>query len=70
MPVHEINVTVPAQSIKNADMEIVIDADGRRFGRVKISRGSIDWVPANGTVTRRLSWEKFAQLMDEHGQRR
>ena len=69
MPVHEINVTVPAQSIRNADMEIVIDADGRRFGRVRISKGSIDWVPANSPVTRRVTWERFAQLMEDNGRK-
>jgi hypothetical protein len=67
MPAHEINVTFPAQTIKNKDMEVVITSDGRRFGRVRISKGSIDWVPANSDLTRRLSWERFAQLMDENG---
>ena len=67
MPAHDIDVTVPAQTIKNKDMEVAIRADGRRFGRVRISRGSIDWVPANSDLPRRLTWEQFARLMDEHG---
>lgn len=67
MPAHDIDVTVPAQSIKNKDMEVAIRADGRSFGRVKISRGSIDWVPANSDLTRRMTWERFADLMRDHG---
>jgi len=33
-----------------------------------ISKGNIEWVPANNSVKkRRLSWEKFAQLMESEG---
>lgn len=67
MPAHDIDVTVPAQTIKNKDMEVAIRADGKRYGRVRISKGSIDWVPANSDLPRRLSWEQFARLMDDHG---
>lgn len=67
MPAHDIDVTVSAQTIKNKDMEIVVRANGRRFGRVRISKGSIDWVPANSDLPRRMSWEQFARLMDEQG---
>lgn len=67
MPVHDIDVTVPAQTIKNKDMEVGIRADGYRFGRIRISKGSIDWVPANSDHPRRMTWEQLARLMDEHG---
>lgn len=67
MPAHDIDVTLPAQTVKNKDLEVTIRADGYVFGRVRISRGSIDWVPANSDLPRRMSWEKFAQLMDERG---
>lgn len=67
MPAHDIDVTLPAATVKNKDLEVTIRADGRIFGRVRISRGSIDWVPANSDLPRRMSWERFAEVMDELG---
>lgn len=69
MPVHDIDVSIPAQSVRNTDLVINIKSDGRQFGRLLVSRGSIDWVPANSPVTRRMTWERFAELMDTEGQR-
>jgi len=69
MPTHDIDVTIPAQTVLNKDMEICVHADGKLFGRVRVSRGSIDWVPANSPIPRRLSWERFAGLMEEQGRK-
>ena len=69
MPVHDIDVTVPAATVKNKDMQVLVRADGRVFGRVCISRGSVDWIPANSPVARRMTWERFDQLMNEHGRK-
>jgi len=69
MPAHDIDVTIPAQTVLNKDMEISVRADGRLFGRVRISRGSIDWLPANSPISRRMSWEKFAEVMESGGRK-
>jgi len=70
MPTHDLEMTVPAQSIKNADATITVRADGEVLGRIKVSRGSIDWVPGHAVKWQyRLTWEKFHELMCEHGRR-
>ena len=69
MPAHDIDVTIPAQTVLNKDMEISVRSDGRLFGRVRISRGSIDWLPANSPISRRMSWEKFAEVMESGGRK-
>jgi hypothetical protein len=69
MPAHDIDVTIPAQTVLNKDMEIAVRSDGRLYGRVRVSRGSIDWLPANSAITRRLSWERFADLMEREGRK-
>lgn len=68
MPAHEIEMQVPAQSVKNADATITVWADGITHGKLKISRGSVDWVP--GRATRRrysMTWEKFDEVMKAQG---
>ena len=53
--------------VVNADLIIEVTADDQKFGELQVSRGSIDWVPRDKQTARSLTWEKFAQLMDEHG---
>ena len=70
MPAHDIEMTVPAQSIKNADATITIRGDGEILGRLKISRGSVDWIPAKAQKWRyRMSWEKFHETMCDQGRK-
>lgn len=69
MPKHDIELDVPAQVVKNKDVEIAVRSDDVLLGRLKVSKGSIDWYPANTVKGRRLSWEKFGDLMDEHGRK-
>jgi hypothetical protein len=69
MPAHDIDVTIPAQTVLNKDMEISVRSDGRLFGRLRVSRGSIDWLPANSPISRRMSWEKFAEVMETSGRK-
>ena len=71
MATHEIDMTVPAQTVMNKDVEVRVRSDGAAYGTVQISKGSIDWVPANNKVHRYgMTWEKFDELMREHGRRK
>ena len=68
MPAHEIEMQVPAQSIKNSDATITIWADGVVHGRLLISRGSVDWVPGRATKRRySMTWEKLDEVMKAQG---
>ena len=66
---HEVslNITKPVP-VGNVDIEIPVRRNGRAFGKVKISRGAIDWMPANKSRTAYyLDWGDFAKFMAEHG---
>jgi hypothetical protein len=68
MPVHELTCRVPASIVVNKDLVIEIRSDDELLGNLHISRGSIDWAPANTTTRgRTLSWERFDELMRLHG---
>lgn len=71
MPKHEIDVKVPQEIwVGNTDLEIAVKADSKLLGRLHISRGTIDWIPAKERSRYRLRWERFAELMVENGARR
>lgn len=68
MPAHQISFKLPAKQILNKDVEFDIKSDGAKLGTLLVSQGNIEWVPANNSVKKkRLSWEKFALLMESRG---
>jgi hypothetical protein len=57
-----------AMEVVNADAEIEVRrTDGELMGRLLLSKGSVDWAPANKQLRHRMSWRRFAQLMEEEG---
>ncbi|HLG18096.1 MAG TPA: hypothetical protein VJH03_26880 [Blastocatellia bacterium] len=66
---HDVTFSVPERSLGNADLEFKVKKDGEAVGRLKVSKGSIVWVPKNMTYGFKLNWIQFDQLMQEHGTR-
>jgi len=65
---HRVSIEIPQKVILAKDVRFEIRSDGRKLGSLLISKGNLEWVPANATAKkRRLSWEKFAQMMAEGG---
>lgn len=65
---HEVGVTLHQKIVLNKDVEAEVKADGSMLGRILISKGNIEWVPAGHSVNKhRLSWKKFAELMETEG---
>jgi len=61
----------PGLRVSNSDVEFEARRpDGTLIGTLKISRGSIEWVPVNHTYGYDICWEDFDDLMRENGQQR
>lgn len=61
----KINASVP---VKYTDFEVVVRNNSSKLGTLLISKGNVEWLPKNNSVNKtRLSWVKFAELMQEHG---
>ncbi len=71
MATHEVSLNMSSPiKVGNVDLEIAVRRNGRAFGKVKISKGAIDWMPANKSKTAYyLDWGEFARFMAEHGHR-
>lgn len=68
MPTHDISFEIPAKFALAKDVVFDIKSDGSKLGSILISKGNIEWKPAKAVTTKyRMSWEKFAQFMEEHG---
>jgi hypothetical protein len=67
---HNVRVKIDTALVANKDFEIFVTGDGGKLGTLLISKGNVEWLPKGNYVNkRRLSWAKFADLMDSQGKR-
>lgn len=69
MAKHDISFTLPRKTIKNADAEFAVRSDGKKLGTLKVSRGTVEWLPTNYQNGFHLTWEQFDRLMQKEGSR-
>jgi hypothetical protein len=67
MAQHDVKFTVPERPLGKADVEFSVKRDGEAVGRLKVSNGTIVWVPRNRKYGFRLGWVKFDDLMQQNG---
>jgi len=72
MPRHDVALKIAHEiPIGNVDVELPVKADGAPLGRLKISRGGIDWLRSPRSRTRyTLTWTELAEVMEREGRRR
>jgi hypothetical protein len=50
------------------DVDVVVRNDnGSKLGTLRISQGTIDWVPGNAKTAYKMRWKRFGALMEEEG---
>ncbi|MBA0338101.1 hypothetical protein D7Y40_17145 [Stenotrophomonas maltophilia] len=65
---HEITMDLATKFVLHKDVELAVRKDGKLLGTALISKGNIEWVPTGNSVNKkRLSWARFAELMQDHG---
>jgi hypothetical protein len=69
MAKHTLEVSLPSVEIHNADLAVIVRAE-RKIGTLKISKGSIEWLPVGFSSGFHLSWTQFDDLMREYGKKR
>jgi len=65
MASHDVTLKRAKAEIINSDVVFEIKKNSRKLGELHISRGAIEWVPNNARYKRRMSWTKFAHLMQD-----
>lgn len=66
MPKHNVWVALPSHEMGNTDATFHIYQDNEILGRIKISKGGIDWYPKNRKVPKSMSWTKFDSVFKEN----
>jgi len=64
---HDVSFTIPERGLGKADIEFKVKRNGSAFGRLRISEGSLVWVPVNKKYGFRLGWATFDDLAQKNG---
>lgn len=64
---HSVNVTLQAFDISRAgtSLELEIYAHGEKLGDLTLGKGSLNWKGRGRHTSKRITWTKFAAMMDE-----
>jgi len=69
MPVHRIELELPRTDLQGTDLQLCVWSDDELLGELRVSRGSIDWRPSRHQQACVMEWERFDELMRQHGRR-
>jgi hypothetical protein len=61
---HSIEIELPPKLVLHKDVRFTVHSDGVKLGELRISKGTIDWWPANNQSAISLSWERFARILE------
>jgi hypothetical protein len=56
---HDVQFTIPARELKRAPIEFIVKRNKGAFGRLLISEGGLEWVPANKQYGIGVGWKDF-----------
>jgi hypothetical protein len=64
---HDVSFTIPERELGKADIEFKVKRGGKAFGRLRVSEGSLVWVPMNKHYGYKLAWTVFDDLAQKNG---
>jgi hypothetical protein len=62
---HQVNFGIPERDLGKVDIDFVVIRDGSRLGRLKISKGGLDYYPRNAKKPITKSWTQLDRLFQE-----
>lgn len=65
---HKVKLNLNTNVVNHKDVSIEVSGKDGKLGTLLVSKGNIEWLPSPKSVRKhRLSWTKFANLMQELG---
>ncbi|WP_078718162.1 hypothetical protein [Paucidesulfovibrio gracilis] len=63
---HEVYLKVPKLDVQRADVEFEVSDDEGKIGTLRVSKGSVVWVPKGKHSGGRIRWRNFDVLMQNN----
>ena len=68
MAQHQVTFTIPKRELQLSDLEVRVRSNGKMMGRLRISKGSLVWLPKYHANGYKFSWEDFNDVAINHGE--
>jgi len=62
----QCDVRIPELTKSGSSVWFAIHAEGEKIGTIVLGRGSLTWYGGKRQKGKRISWSRFAELMDQH----
>jgi hypothetical protein len=66
---HNVTFSIPERELGRADVEFKISNGGSKIGTLKVSKGTVVWLPKDHSYGYKMGWKDFDDLMRERGAR-
>lgn len=60
---HHVRFSIPERELGKADIEFKVKKDGKVFGTLRVSKGSIVWLAKDTTYEYKIGWNDFDAMM-------
>lgn len=62
---HTVNISIPKREIENSDVTFQVDKDDKPLGKLRVSKGGVDWIAAPGRTPVKKTWTQLAAMFAE-----
>jgi len=69
MATHKVIMSMPPRELKRADAQFDVERDGKKFGSLEISNGSLVWFPPYTNYGYKVTRKKFHEIMEQNATR-
>lgn len=60
---HLVTFIVPERDLGKADVHFQVKIDGKAFGKLEVSKGSVVWYAMDMTLGHKASWSQLDKMM-------
>ena len=64
---HNVKFSIPERDLGRSDVEFRVSNGGSKIGTLKVSKGTVVWVPKDNTYGFKIGWKDFDDLLQKHG---
>lgn len=64
---HNVKFSIPERDLGRADVEFKVSHGGAKVGTLKVSKGTVVWLPKDHTYGFKINWKDFDIVMKEQG---
>ena len=66
---HKVTVNIPPRELNRADAVFTVKRDGRKYGTLHVSNGSLVWFPPYTSYGWKMGWQKFDEVFKANATR-